>query len=177
MRKARRGTVVIEKSTAYVLRAFTGLCWIGGAIMIALSPWILIDMRDADGNLEPFLARLLLALLLLGTGLLCTVGMWIYLRLAPIHAIWRDDEIVFEFPRLFGSKTQAIPVADMLGSQSHTGKIYTPRVSVDNSYMTVRVRNWWFPLIIETESARTNVELINHAIATGERQRGARRES
>ena len=147
---------------SYVIRAITLTCMIVGVILIASAFWVVNHLTKIDGTLEPLGARLTLAALMLLTGMLMSVGLWIFIRLYVVSMVRRDTLVDVTTSRVFYNHTQQYVVSDFLNFRDHSsGGFFISWFFSNTPFDALHPRGHRFPYILDCQIERFDA----HAIA------------
>lgn len=143
-----------------------------GIVPLVSAPNVLTSLTNVAGELEPLDARIALASLLFGVGLLMTVGLWLYLGLYVTRLTRTKSDAFVSFAGVFRTYTRRIPVDCFRDGGEHEGRthIYSTGLRVDAPYRTARVRGWWLPLILDQQAETFDGAGLDRLIADGKRR-------
>lgn len=101
------------------VRGVTLICIVLGLILIACSYWAVTSLTKVDGTLEPLGARLTLGALILVTGLLLSLGLWVYIQLYVLRLVRRGSMVEVTTSRIFYNHTALFERSDFETHRDH----------------------------------------------------------
>lgn len=144
-----------------------------GALLVALAAclwgWNLFQtygLAPGDGGvLAPFAQRLALGLTIAGLGLALVFGAWLYGRLyvAALGHEAGTDRLHIRTLTFFGSRTQLVPSADVLGSTFQHGELINP-AGVRAPWYKVGLRGRSLPLIVDAQGVFVDPALVERLL-------------
>ncbi len=142
---------------SYLARGMTVLSIVSGVAMFGLAFWLIPDMRRLDGTLEPLEARIALGALMTVTGLLMSVGIWLYIQLYALRIVRKDQGVEITTSRIFYNHTDRFELADFAEVNEHEGRAVFRQVSdplrkkfeLNTPFMTLRPKGALLPYILD----------------------------
>lgn len=152
--------VLLDTGTAPVLRTIAALFVPSGAAMVAASFWILTSLPKTDGTLEPLDARIALFCLTFITGLLMSIGLWIYLQLYPLKIVRNRKRVRITTTRIITNITQEFDTSELSGGRRYEGAGSYDQPNTP--FQTLRIRGWLLPLILDEKAKIFDPHAIEH---------------
>ena len=153
----------------WVLLIAAGFAVWGG--LAILQTW---GLSQADGGvLKPLWQRILFGGFVGGFGLACVAGMWIYLNLYALRITRQGDVITLTTMTPIGEKIREFFVGDVgesayyhgqvrhVGTSSITGTNYMASLWVNAPWITLRVRGYRLPFILDVQAETIKTNSIN----------------
>ncbi|MEM9360350.1 MAG: hypothetical protein AAGB04_29575 [Pseudomonadota bacterium] len=142
---------------SYLARGMTVLSIVSGTAMCALAFWLIPDMRKLDGTLEPLEARIALGALMTVTGLLMSVGIWLYIQLYALRVVRKDQVVEITTSRVLYNHTDRYNLTDFAEVDEHTGRFVLRQASdpirkkfeLNTPFMTLRPKSAFLPYILD----------------------------
>jgi hypothetical protein len=151
---------------AYMIKCFAALLIPAGAAMVAGSFWALTSLTALDGNLEPLETRILLFAILLVSGFLMSLGLWLFLKLYVLRISQIDDRISVTTTRVLMDLTETFEPGQLGQGRRYDGKAIVGRNNSPAPFHTIAIQGRRLPLILDEQASvfdTAAIERLQHS--------------